>query len=86
MQSSTPGEVPATSGIISCATASPVVVLVFTVLATISATGILCSAIMTDDWEQLEWDHQKLVQILGPGTHVTMHDRVVRVEMPGLGE
>lgn len=41
------------------------VVLVFTVLASIAATAVLGAAIMTDEWEHLEWDYGILVRILG---------------------
>lgn len=85
MQSSTPGDGETVHGFVSWLNASPVVVLLFTVVAAVSATGMFCTAVTTDHWEQLQWDHQILRAILGPRSSLTVHDKVIRLEVPGVG-
>lgn len=87
MQSPTPGD-GNTGHMVGCALPSPTVVLIITVLATITATSMLCTAIVSNDWEQLEWNRTKLLDILAefpappPPLSTHLHHTVLRIELP----
>lgn len=44
-----------TLGVSACAT-RPVVFMLITLMMTLSATAMLCAAVMTDHWENIRWD------------------------------
>ncbi|XP_055309159.1 uncharacterized protein LOC129573033 [Sitodiplosis mosellana] len=48
---------------ISCITPLPIFFLFVTLLLTLSATALLCLAVMTDHWENIKWDRSVLERL-----------------------
>lgn len=68
----------------TCTTPPPVIFLFVTLLMTISATGMLCFAVMTDHWELVKWDRNLLDHLTNKTTpktilHWHLDDRVARM-------
>lgn len=45
----------------TCIAPPPILFLLLTLVTTISATGLLCLAVMTDHWEIIRWDRNLLI-------------------------
>lgn len=70
----------------SCTTPPPIIFLFVTLLMTISATGMLCFAVMTDHWEIVKWDRNLLEHLANKTTprtvlHWHLDDRVARMSI-----
>lgn len=63
----------------TCTAPPPIIFLMVTLLMTISATTMLCVAVMTDHWENIKWD-SNLLNRMANNTHHTLkwhlHGRV----------
>lgn len=53
----------------TCIAPPPVIFLMVTLLMTISATGLLCVAVMTDHWESITWDRDLLNKLASNSSH-----------------
>lgn len=53
----------------TCTAPPPVIFLMITLLMTISATAMLCVAVMTDHWESITWDRDLLNKLTNNTTH-----------------
>lgn len=66
----------------SCIAPPPIIFLLVTLLMTLSATGLLCLAVMTDHWEIIRWD-RNLLEHLTNNTANRLHwhldDKVARL-------
>lgn len=66
----------------SCRTPSPILFLMITLMMTISATAMLCFAVMSDHWEIIRWDRHLLDGLTNNTAH-SLHwhldDRVARM-------
>lgn len=65
-----------------CASMSPIIFLLLTLLLTLSATGLLCTAIVTDHWEIIKWDRSLLDQLANNSGYVLywhFDDKVARI-------
>lgn len=56
-------------GMTICSNPPPVVFLMITLLMTISATAMLCVAVMTDHWEIIRWDRDAVQAKITNNTH-----------------
>lgn len=43
------------------------VLLLVTVLITVLTSSLLCTSIMTDHWEHIDWDRDQVVQLTAQG-------------------
>lgn len=57
----------------TCTNPPPVVLLMITLLMTISATAMLCGAVMTDHWEVIQWDRGSVEAKITNSTHNRLH-------------
>lgn len=66
----------------SCIAPPPIIFLLITLLMTLSATGLLCLAVMSDHWETIRWD-RNLLEHLTNNTSNRLHwhldDKVARL-------
>lgn len=53
----------------TCTAPPPVIFLMITLLMTISATAVLCVAVMTDHWESITWDRDLLNKLTNNTSH-----------------
>lgn len=68
----------------TCRTPSPILFLMITLMMTISATAMLCFAVMSDHWEIIRWDRNLLDHLTnntGHGLHWHLDDRVARMSI-----
>lgn len=66
----------------TCTAPSPIIFLLITLLMTISATGLLCLAVMTDHWEIIRWDRNLLQHLTNNTSHRLywhLDDKVARL-------
>lgn len=72
----------ATSSSPSCTTPPPLIFLLATILMTMSATTMLCVAVMTDHWESITWDRDLLVRLSNNTPNILhwhLNDQVARM-------
>lgn len=75
---------PTTASQTTCTTSPPVVFLLATLLMTISATTMLCMAVMTDHWETISWDREVLIRLTNDTSHKLhwhLNNRVARLSI-----
>lgn len=70
-------------GFSSCSSPPPVVFLMITLVMTISATAMLCAAVMTDHWEIIRWDrdavHTRITNSTSNRLHWFLDGRVAKI-------
>lgn len=65
-----------------CNTPPPIIFLFVTLLLTISATAMMCVAVLTDHWETITWDRDFLIKLTNNTPHVLhwhLNERVARL-------
>lgn len=67
---------------------NPIAILILTLLLTMSATAVLCAAMMTNNWELIRWDANELQRLANESRpdpielEWVLKDRVARIPPP----
>lgn len=80
---------PGLSNASMCTTPPPIIFLLVTLLMTISATVMMCVAVMTDHWETITWDREYLIKLTNNTPHALhwhLSDRVARLPITRTSE